>query len=341
MIPALFLATLLGFSPALSPSPPVQPDIRPDTADIRTEEVRFRSGDLTLAALLFVPDGEGSYPGAFLIQGSGPSDRDNAWARAIAEELARSGIATLLPDKRGTGASDGDWRRADFGDRAGDALAGLRWMQGRSDIRGGEIGLVGLSQGGWVAPVAASRSDDVDFVVDVSGAAVSFAEQSFHEMRNTARQAGLPDSLVSEVLRLNRLAGQYALHGTWEPYERARTAALEGPWARIARGFPADRNAPIWTFIRGVADFDPMPYWLSVDQPVLVLYGARDEADNVPVTESVRRLRFAFDLVGKENRRIRTIPDAGHGFRTNDGQLMPEFVEELTSWIEVQTRGGG
>lgn len=144
-----------------------------------------------------------------------------------------------------------------------------------------------------MAPVAASRSDHVDFVVNVSGAAVGFAEQSFHEMRN------------------------------------------------IARGFPADRNAPIWTFIRGGADFDPMPHWLSVDQPVLVLYGARDEADNVPVTESIRRLRFAFDLIGKANRRIRTIPGGGHGFMTNDGQLMPEFVEELMSWIEVQTRGGG
>lgn len=89
------------------------------------------------------------------------------------------------------------------------------------------------------------------------------------------------------------------------------------------------------------ADFDPMPYWLSVDQPVLVLCGARDEADNVPVSESVRRLHFVFDLVGKKNQKILTIPGAGHAFLNDDGRLMPEFVEALTSWIEVQTRSEG
>ena len=70
-------------------------------------------------------------------------------------------------------------------------------------------------------------------------------------------------------------------------------------------------------------------------EPTLVLYGEKDEQDNVPVAESVKRLKYAFGIVGKENYRIVVIPDAGHSFvDAKQRQLMPEFVKTLTSWVE-------
>ena len=309
-----------------------------------TEDVRYASDDVTLAALYLRPDGDARVPAAVIVQGSGNSGRNNVWSRWVAETVARAGYGVLLTDKRGVGASEGDWRTVGFETRAGDALAGLRYLASRDDVRPDAVGLVGLSQGGWVVPLAAVRSDSVAFVVNVSGATVSFAEQSFHEMANTARQEGLPDHQVQEVLELNRRAGRYAFTGDWEPYGRALEAALEGPWGPLARGFPQTPDAPRWPFIRSVLDFDPMPYWILVEQPVLVLYGEEDESDNVPVAESVRRLEHAFGAVGKENARIVVIPDAGHGFLDMSHRdparhgLMPAFTESVTTWLEELDR---
>ncbi|MEX2583853.1 MAG: alpha/beta fold hydrolase [Gemmatimonadota bacterium] len=304
----------------------------------RTEDVRYRSGELILAAELILPAGaEAMLPGAVMIQGSGESDRRNEWARAIALELVAEGIAVLLTDKRGSGASAGDWRRAGFDELSDDAIAGVEYLRRRPELDPDRVGLVGLSQGGWVAPVAAARaSDRISYVINVSGAAVSFAEQSFHEMRNTAEQAGLAPDQVEEVLALNRAAAEYLAGGGWDEYDRSRRSALLSDWAPIAEGFPGSAELPIWEFLLKVADFSPIPYWIALRQPVLVLYGEDDEEDNVPVAESVRRLEHAFSNAGKRNHRIAVIAGAGHAFLDpGTGELVSDFLDTLSAWVEA------
>jgi pimeloyl-ACP methyl ester carboxylesterase len=306
-------------------------------APYRTEEVRYANGHVALAGLLMLPPARGPVPGAVIIQGSGRSDRTNQWARAIAEELVRAGVAVLLTDKRGSGASGGDWQTAGFDDLAGDALAGVAALRARGDIDSRRVGLAGLSQGGWIAPLAASRSPHVAFVIDVSGAAVSYAEQSFHEMGNTARQAGLSDAAVAEVLALNRAAGQYLIDGDWAAYEAARRHALGTEAKPVAEGFPAAEDARIWTFLRKSFAFDPMPYWIVLRQPVLVVLGADDERDNVPVAASVQRLEAGFVSAGKRNGRVVVIPGAGHSFiDPATHQLMPAFTQALAEWVRTE-----
>lgn len=329
LILALLLATPLQAQTAAPPA------AQAGAPAYRTEDVRYPSGTLTLAALLMLPSAPERAPAAVIVQGSGTSDRSNAWARAIAEELVGAGVAVLLTDKRGSGASQGDWQTADFSDLAGDALAGVRFLRARPEVDPARIGLVGLSQGGWIVPLAAARSTDVAFVIDISGAAVSFAEQSFTEMANTARQAGLPEEQVREVLELNRAVAEYLLTGDWERYRQARERALTTPWRQIAAGFPGSPDLPLWTFFRGVAGYDPMPYWIQLTEPVFVAYGELDEQDNVPVKESVRRLEHAFGAAGKRNYRIAVIPGTGHALTDPQRQgLMPAFVEALTSWLQ-------
>ena len=307
----------------------------------QVEDVRYRNDTLTLAAELLLPAARGGpVPAAVVIQGSGASDRRNEWARAVAELLVRRGVAVLLTDKRGSGASSGDWRTAGFDDLAADALAGVAYLRGRPEVDPTRVGLLGLSQGGWIAPLAASRAPHVAFVIDVSGAAVSYAEQSFVEMANTARQAGLPEAQVAEVLALNRAAGHYLVSGAWEPYGRLRERALGGPWATVAAGFPASPDQPIWTFLRRVFAFDPIPYWMQLAVPVLVAYGEEDERDNVPVAESVRRLEFAFRGVGKRDYRIVVVPGVGHALVDHARhELAAPFVEALDRWLREHVTG--
>jgi pimeloyl-ACP methyl ester carboxylesterase len=316
----LLVSTVTGISAAEPSTPP------------REENVTY-SSDVRLAAALLLPPGRGPWPAAVIAQGSGSSDRTNLWARGMAELLRENGLAVLLTDKRGSGQSAGDWRTADFNDLAGDVLAGVRYLRGRKDIDATRVGVVGLSQGGWVVPIAAARDGALAFVVDVSGAGVSFGEQSFVEMANTAAKAGLGRGGVDEVLRLNALAMQFLVAGAWTPYQAAREHALQGPAKEIAAGFPSSPDAAAWTFLRKVATYDPLPYWMAVTQPAFIAYGEEDEQDNVPVRESVHRLEFIFAHTRKTNYRIVVAPKAGHTLWVEQGVFEPQFKAALGEWL--------
>ena len=73
--------------------------------------------------MLFLPEGNGPFPAAVIIHGSGTSDRDNLWPLTLTQYLRESGIAVLLPDKRGSEKSEGDWRTSSFQDLAGDTFS--------------------------------------------------------------------------------------------------------------------------------------------------------------------------------------------------------------------------
>jgi dienelactone hydrolase len=140
---------------------------------VRTEAVRFQSGDVTLAGTLFIPDERGRHPAIVLFHGSGPEPRNPS----VADWFARHGVIALTYDKRGVGESTGDFRAVSFTELSDDGLAAIQLLRARPDVDAERIGVWGLSQGGWLGPLAASRSKDVKFVIAVSGPGVSPAEQ--------------------------------------------------------------------------------------------------------------------------------------------------------------------
>lgn len=325
-----WLALASGFAGAFSAAGAATPS---------EEGVIYRSGNVQLAGLVLLPEGGGPHPAVVIIHGSGESDRTNAWARAVSETIVEAGYVVLLTDKRGSGESGGDWRSVGFEALAEDAIAGVSYLAMRPDIDKSRIGLVGLSQGGRVVPIAAARSDAVAFAINLVGDAVSFAEQSAHEMTNVARQAQLPDPMRDQVLRLNAAAGRALLTDDWREYARLREAGLSAPWAPVAEGFPPVGD-PVWTFYGKVFAFDPMPYWTLVRQPALILYGEEDEDDNVAVGESVRRLRFGFAVAGKENYQIVVLPGVGHALGwTAGGGLGTGATAALRAWLAANIPG--
>lgn len=342
LVPVLSLAPLVG-SAAFQPVSAWSRQHRPPEGP-PPEDVRFSSGNLTLGGLWFAPGGEGPFPAAVFIRGSGPSRRDSYWGRAFVDLLVSTGIAVLLPDKRGSDASEGDWRTAGFDDLAGDALAGVAFARSRPEVDGRPVGLVGLSQGGKIAPIAASRSEDVAFVVDVVGAATTLAEQVSWEMYHTFREAGVSGPALQEGLALQVLAEAY-LEGAadWSAYETARSAALAGPGAEVARGFPATPDAWQWAFFRRVKDHDPLPYWRDVTQPVLVLYGEDDH--NAPSIRSAYRLLRLWREIGHPDATVRVIPDAGHPLWDPESDphrpaLHPMVVSTVRDWLRARTTPG-
>jgi alpha/beta superfamily hydrolase len=113
--------------------------------------------------------------------------------KTVAEHLAANGIASLRYDKRGVGDSGGDFGSATREDLAGDVSAALRFLKRHEGIIPGRIGLLGQSEGAVIAPMVASTSDDVAFVVLLAGPAVSGRENlslSFAMFAQASRPPG-------------------------------------------------------------------------------------------------------------------------------------------------------
>ena len=275
------------------------------TGPYEPRDASFTNGDVELSGTLFVPTGPGPHPAAVMIHGSGTSDRDNLWYLQIAHHLASREIAVLLPDKRGSGLSTGEWRLAGFEDFVADTEAGVEFVRSQPEIDPERVGLIGVSQGGsWIAPMAAADRTDLLFVASLSGATVTPNQQLAHESVQTLVQMGIP---------------------------KPAAIALQP----IASAVPKQRR-DVWWEKNG--DVDPIPYWERVEAPVLVLYGSEDERDNVPVQTSVDRLK---DMQAHSDSEItvQVFDGVGHGFREpGTKQIRRDILELLGDWIARHSR---
>src|SRR5271155_5356432 len=191
-----------------------------ESGKAREESVRFSSANITLAGTLVLPAGAAPRPAVVLFHGSGPQSRDLFTARWFGEQ----GFAALAYDKRGVGESGGDFRTVPFMDLCDDGLAAIAYLKSRTGIDPKRIGVWGLSQGGWLGPLAASRSADVSWVIAVSGPGVSPGEQMIFYYAEELRAKGLSESDVREASALRRKVWTYAESGVG--YESAK-AELE------------------------------------------------------------------------------------------------------------------
>ena len=136
------------------------------TSDSRpsTGRVTFQNGEVKLAGNLWLPAGEGPFPAIVLVHGAGEYTSQDY--KYLGFFFVHQGFATLIYDKRGVGASSGSYKRVGPDENgeavleglASDALAGVESLKGHDKIDPNRIGFFGISQGGWIAPLAASKS---------------------------------------------------------------------------------------------------------------------------------------------------------------------------------------
>lgn len=299
-------------------------------------QLAFEGGDgVRLVGTLFLPSGEGSVPGAAIIQGAGSSSRSNLWAWTFADGLARRGVAVLLPDKRGSGDSGGDWLVAGFADLAADARASLEALRSVQGVDAARVGFVGLSQGGWVAPFAA-RNSPAAFCAGLVCSMTGPADQVRHELRRDLEAEGLEAHEVAELDAVMHRLLRYTRTGEgWEAYREAAEAATDSPETRGASSwFPEDRDSRILGFWRGIVDYEPLEHWRAVEAPRLVLLGAEDEADNTPIAHSLRLLGALYAEDPSIDLELRVQPGAGHVLEDDrTGWVSEEVLADLAQWI--------
>jgi pimeloyl-ACP methyl ester carboxylesterase len=254
-----------------------------------TEEIRFRHGDSVLAATLYRPSAPGRHPAIALVLGSGPVDRAYGGVGSVlGQHFARAGIACLTWDRPGIGHSTGDYNAQTFHDRAEEVLAAVRFLRGRSDVDSDRVGLWGHSQGGMVAPLTASLSDKVAFVIEVAGWQGPAWRQDPVRVEAELRAEGFPEADIQTATvfaqkRMDLIRGT----GPFEELDQAQKTVEMFPWFQHVHRCDAAR----FYAARRMVSYDSGPSWEKVRCPVLVIYGDKDTSSGPPdgLVEIIRR----------------------------------------------------
>ncbi len=278
---------------------------------LRSEEVTFKNGDVTLSGTLVLPAGKGPHAAVVLTHMSSPAPR-SAYALQ-AYYFAAHGMAALMFDKRGVGQSTGDWHKATMQDLADDSVAGMKLLAARADIKPKQIGTWGHSQGGWLAPLAAVRSGMGAFVIAQAASAVPPAEQEIFRIENAMRadqfsEADIADAVAYERRLMHWVVsggeGRAALLAAARAGEKARWADRVELMPDTMRDKPGEDTTAFYRY-------DPLPDLATLKAPVLYILGERDSV--VPTAKSAQLFERTLKGAGHPDYQIWMLPNAGHG----------------------------
>ncbi len=318
----------------------------------RTEDVSYANaaGGVTLAGTLTTPNGDGPFPAVLLITGSGAQDRDETLFEhrpflVIADYLTKKGVAVLRVDDRGVGGSSGSVAAATSKDMAGDVLAGIAYLKGRKEIDRARIGLIGHSEGGLIAPLVASESKDVAFVVLLAGPGLPGLDILLLQEGLIAHAAGMPDDEITKTHEVNKriFAALAAAKDDKDAEARSRAVLKDQP-GDLSEKVDADalvkQLANPW--FRFFVKYDPRPALAKTKCPVLALSGEKDL--QVPPKENLAAIK-------KANARIVTkeLPGLNHLFQTATTGLPTEYatieetfspaaLEEIAGFLQEKTK---
>jgi hypothetical protein len=299
--------------------------------------VVFKYGDITLRGSLYLPQSAGPNPALIAFHSASGGERAFPFYRHLTEALPAIGVAVLLFDRRGSGESNGDFATATFADLASDGIAGLHFLKTRKEIDRRRIGVWGVSQGGWIAPLAAVMSDEVAFVIVVSGPGVSPAEQMSYAAAYSLREAGYSDETVREALKLRALVDSYFRGQARADEVRSLLAqARNQPWFALAfmrTELPPNPKTTKWY---QEMDFNPLPTLAKLRVPVIFFFGESDRW--VPIEESMMKITEAtranprvslHRIAGADHLMMTGQPDSG-------GPVSATYLKLLTQWMESQ-----
>ena len=330
------------------------------------EEVTFenRQAGIRLAGTLTLPKKEGKFPVVVLISGSGPQNRDEELFGhkpflVLADYLTRKGIAVLRYDDRGTASSKGDFSTATTYDLSTDTEAAVEYLKARKEINKKQIGLVGHSEGGIIAPMLASRSKDIAYIVMLAGPGIPIDELLFKQQELIGKASGMSDIDIQKTKAINK--GIYELikqSGDTEKLKTDLTAYLqkvmeENNDSKRPEGMSDDdivrqqvsQIASPWMsyFIK----YNPAVALRKVKCPVLAINGEKDL--QVSPAENLEAIRIALSEGKNKKSTIKSIPGLNHVFQTCEtgapmeyGKIEETFspvaMMEVSNWIKKQVK---
>jgi hypothetical protein len=325
-----------------------------------SEDVTFINDkfNIKLAGTLTIPSGPGPFKAVIMITGSGAQNRNEELMGhkpflIIADYLSRNGIAVLRYDDRGVGGSQGNYSEATSADLATDAEAALNFLRNDPKINQKEIGFIGHSEGGLIAPIVATSHDDVGFIVSLAGPGVTGQQIIIRQAQDIGRLSGEKEIDIKESTETNKKL--YAVLRKEKDNNKAETKILaiykeillkkktpEGDAEKAVSQLKISFGASTYTWWRYFIMTDPAIYWKKVRCPVLALDGEKDL--QVAANENLPAIEKAVRSSGNKSVKTIKLPELNHLFQhcktglpseyaSIEETFSPEALKIITDWI--------
>lgn len=321
-------------------SKPARPQTPEQPYPYDEHEITFTNnkGDVKITGTLTIPKTKSSYPVVILIPGVGAHDRDytvfgHRPFLVIADYLTRNGIAVLRYDERGVGASTGDRSRATTEDYTLDVLAGVEFLKSLLEINSEQIGLIGHSEGGTIAALAAVKSADISFIIMMGSPGLSGEEYNYQFEESMGKALGLIDEDIIRKLNFQKKVINILLHE--EDLNIAKRRLFE-IYDELDPNIPADKKElAIKRFISPWFIFnikhDPGATLKKVKCPVLAIFGEKDL--QVPPERNLVTIKHSLTIGGNKDFEVKELPGLNHFFQTAETGAPNEYgrIEETIS----------
>ena len=344
--------------------------VNPSTLPYNSEEVTFYNDGNTFAGTITYPKDEGKkFPAVVMITGSGAQNRDEEIFGfkifgIIADHLTKNGIAVLRYDDRGVGGSKGKTvNESTTDDFAKDVVAAVNLLKTKDYIQPMSIGLFGHSEGGEIAPLAFTKTNDIAFMILMAGTGVKgidiIKEQSKLIMK---AENATDDEISGYIVMLNLIYETLVKDGNIKELEDQLSKNVKDSYDKMSKEEKAtikDKDEYVKQTVDGaIKQFSSkwMRYFMSYDPsyalekvtcPVLMLFGGKDL--QVPVGQNQKPMEDALKKAGNSDYTTRIYPDANHLFQeagtgspNEYAQLpktfVPNFLDDITEWIKLKNQ---
>ena len=331
-----------------------------------SEDIMFenKKAGINLAGTLTLPKKEGLFPVVILISGSGPQNKDEELLGhkpflVLSDYLTKNGIAVLRFDDRGTALSKGDFKTATSFDFATDVEAGIEYLKTRKEINKKQIGLIGHSEGAIIAPIVASRSKDISFIVLLAGPGIQGDKLLLLQQKLIGKASGISDDNLAKNELTYRKAFDIVNQSTSTKQLNIdltnfiKQSLKDSPNTEIPGGMSEDdfvklqvnqiTNPWMQCFIK----YNPAPTLEKVKCPVLALNGAKDL--QVPPKENLEAIKEALIKGGNKKAIIKELQNLNHLFQecktglpqeysTIEQTFSPTALTEILNWLQTQTK---
>lgn len=337
------------------PQHPVKPYL------YNTEDIVFENekANIKLAGTLTTPKGKGPYPAVVLISGSGPQDRDQTFMGhktflVLSDHLTKSGIAVLRFDDRGYAESTGDFNSATSLDFASDVAVAVEFLVNHPRIDASNIGLIGHSEGGLIAPIVASQSDDVAFIALMAGPGISGNDIAIEQIKTILSVNGLSEKAAKAGSNITRQLNEVIISNQDSVnFESLLTKTYVKAWSLLSKPIQTELKqvgggsislARIKTLSSAWNQYflihQPEMFLSKLSIPVMAIHGNKDK--QMIATVNLQAIEAALNPSPKHL--VIEMDGLNHLFQTSNTGLMSEYskisetiaprvLKEISTWI--------
>ena len=348
----LFLLSIVGFHSIVAQEVNIP---------VTEKELTFDVDDVTITGTLTIPESEKPVPVVILISGSYADNRDAELYgfkpfKEICDYFASKGIATFRYDDRGVGKSTGKQTyQYEIKELVNDIQAAINLLKKEDNINHKQIGLIGHSLGGMMAPMIASQNKDVSFIISMAGPVEEPDKINIRYREKNLIQSGWKQEDIEKALKIEKQIVKVTVTGNgydelmtdikaqskldyerlsvdhkskysnWEDYYNKSWYGLMEPFI----------NTP---FLRSFYTHKPKEYLKKLKCPALFLFGEWD--GQIQISDSGPIIIETMEIAGNNNYTVRQFPKAGHYFvrdwSTSEIKFAPGFLTVMSNWIHEQ-----